>query len=193
MIPRMGDLLLFEADYHNGIIDSTEDALVDLGERIEHPHAKRIFVHIGIMISDIEYAQEDGTAHISWLSNIQPTQRVVVKRLALTEEQRFRVPMAAKRYLGEKYDWGLDVSLGVRYVSNGIFRGIEDMTHGLVRFPHSHFAYASHDTLICSTYVRNVLVESHYPIKKRYPSPEYFALLPGDMGLVTLPPISTTI
>ncbi|MCY0892679.1 MAG: hypothetical protein OWR52_04110 [Acidibacillus sp.] len=193
MIPCMGDLLLFAADYHNGILDSAEDALVDVGERIEHPRANRSFVHIGIVISDTQYAQEDGTAHISLLSNILPTQRVYVKRLALTEEQRFRVPMAAKQYLGEKYDWGLDVSLGVRYLSNGIFRGIEDITHGFIRLPQSHFAYASHDSLICSTFVRKVLVEAHYPVKKRYPSPEYFALLPGDMEPMTLPIASSTI
>ncbi len=190
MIPRMGDLLLFESDYHNGALSSAEDALVALGERIEHPRAKQIFVHIGIMVGDHTFAQEDGTARKTDLSEIKPTQRVYVKRLGLTEEQRFRIPAAAAKYYGEKYDWGLDVSLGIRYLSNGIFRGIEDMTHSLICLPRSHFSYASHDTLICSTFVRKVLVEAHYPVKKRYPSPEYFALLPGQMEPMTTKEVS---
>ncbi len=181
----MGDLILFKADYKNGLTNSAEDALVTIGERIEHPHAKQIFVHIGIALSKTEYAQEDGISHVSAFSDLNPTQIIYVKRLGLTEEQRFRIPIAIKRYLGEPYDWGLDVSLGVRYLSNGIFRGVEELTRGRIYFPQSHFSYASHDTLICSTFVRKVLEEAHYPIKKCYPSPEYFALLPGELEPLT--------
>jgi len=164
-----GDLLLFTTQHDAGWRIDTEEALIAFGERLQHRRAPGpTFIHVGIALSETIYAQEDGTAHASQVGLIPPSRGVMVKRLDLTDEQRARIPNAARSMFGERYDTMLDVYLGLRYLATGIRREVTTLTGGLITLPPLTIGHESHDRLICSTYVAKTLRKAGYRgIKKR--------------------------
>lgn len=178
-----GDILLFAPQNDAGWRIDTEEKLIAFGERLVHPHATGpLFIHAAIVLSETIYAQEDGIVHPSQIAHIPATQSVFVKRLALSDEQRSRIPNAARSMYGERYDYMLDVYLGLRYLATGLHYATRNYTGGLIALPPLLVGHESRDRLICSTYVARVLrIAGYKGIRKRYPSPEGLRLLPGRL------------
>jgi len=177
-----GDVLLFARQTDANVLLELAEGAIVLGEELDRPGVRLpYFVHVGIALSDAEYAEEDGTAHAAPLSGCDRGRRVYVKRLPLTPDQRARVPDCAKSLYGERYDYVLDLYLGIRYAWKGLARGLRDVTHGALRLPPCDIGSEEPHRLICTTFDRDVLRAVGYPIPKRFPSPEYFALLPGPL------------
>lgn len=175
-----GDILLFEPDKRSRSYLS-EEAIV-FGESLEYPGLDLpFFCHVGIALSADTFAEEDGTAHKAKLADISATQPVYAKRLALTDSQRSGIPAAAAALYGTRYDMPLDFYLGVRYLWHGCAYGLCKATGGLVRIPDLHIGEEEHHRLICSTFDKAVLADVGYRIPRRFPSPEYYALLPGPL------------
>lgn len=175
-----GDILLFGPDKRSRSY-LTEEAIV-FGESLEYPGLNLpFFCHVGIALSADTFAEEDGTAHEAKLADISATQPVYAKRLALTDSQRAGIPAAAAALYGTRYDLPLDFYLGARYLWHGIASAMHVATFDLVQLPALHIGEEQHHRLICSTFDKAVLAAVGYRISKRFPSPEYYALLPGPL------------
>lgn len=186
---RTGDVLLFAPDYRHSLLLSVEDALVVAGEYLEHP-GERIpyFSHVGIMVTDLAFAQQVGTARESTLASVDKRRGIYVKSLALTEGERFQVQKQARKLYGSRYDFGLDVYLGLRY----LWHGLALATRGIlgVSLPDWDPGRRTAGEYNCSAYVKRVLKKALVPARyrelgldklPRYPSPEDFAVVPGAL------------
>ncbi|MCY0869151.1 MAG: hypothetical protein OWT27_00985, partial [Firmicutes bacterium] len=115
-----GDVLLFTRQSDAPPLLELGEEAIRIGETLDHPGLRLpYFVHVGIVLSDTMYAEEDGTAHEAPIAGCTRDRQVYVKQLALTADQRERIPAAAQALYGERYDYALDVYLGIRYLWKG--------------------------------------------------------------------------